>query len=427
MIMNKYTILCILPKKLNNEQTNQCIRNVMDQFCENAKYIFFSEVKNKFHNGKVNIVNLKLLEIYLKKDPEFLITSHDSEVDQKKLKKKINNIFIINKQNLLILQSPWISKKYLPNFDNHIFGKFGERMGGGLRYFPYGFFTQNPGMGIQDSFGHRFTKNLNELKNRKRDHFVIAIFGGSGAYGNNVSRSEMFSNLLEEKLNDDTDLKGFKKFSILNFSQQGALIINQLISYQLYCFEIRPNLVISHDGWNDLINGSISDLFLLKEYKISYLKNLENWAMKLQNVTHLDNKVLVNDVNPLHLVVNAFIDRKLFFKKIVENLGSTFLAVLQPVIYQKKEISKEEEIKIQNEIKHKPELRKLYHTYLPLIYEKTQSIHRKKFKYNLDFQNILDKSKTNINFFEDHVHLSKDGERIVAKVYYEKIKRIISK
>ena len=39
-------------------------------------------------------------------------------------------------------------KNYLPNFDSHIFEKFGERMGGGLRYFPYGFFTQNPGMGI---------------------------------------------------------------------------------------------------------------------------------------------------------------------------------------------------------------------------------------------------------------------------------------
>ena len=49
--------------------------------------------------------------------------------------------------------------------------------------------------------------------------------------------------------------------------------------------------MISHDGWNDLINGSISDLFLLKEYKISYLKTLEDWAKKLQNVTHLQNKI----------------------------------------------------------------------------------------------------------------------------------------
>ena len=425
--MNKYTILCVLPKNINAKQANECIRNVMDQFCENAKFIFFSDMKKKNLNRKISLVSLKLINTYLEKKPKFIITSHDSEIDIKKFRNETINIFIINKKNLLILQSPWISKNYLPNFDSHIFGKFGERMGGGLRYFPYGFFTQNPGMGIQDSFGHRININLNELKKRNNDHFVIAVFGGSGAYGNNVSRMETFVSLLEKKLNNSRDIKKFKKFTILNFSQQASLVINQLISYQLFCFEISPNLVISHDGWNDLINGSISDLFLLKEYKISYLKTLEDWAKKLQNVTHLQNKISKKDINPLHLVINTFIDRKLFFKKIVENLGGTFLAVLQPVIYQKKELSYEEQVKINSEIIQKPELKELYLKYLPLIFKKTLIIHRSKFKYNLDFQSFLNKSKKNTDFFEDHVHLNKNGEKLIANIYYEKIKNIINK
>ena len=50
--------------------------------------------------------------------------------------------------------------------------------------------------------------------------------------------------------------------------------------------------------------------------------------------------------------------------------------MLQPVIYQKKELSYEEQVKINSEIIQKPELKELYLKYLPLIFKKTLIIHR---------------------------------------------------
>ena len=176
--------------------------------------------------------------LFRKKNLNLLLLLMTQKLILKNLGMKLSIYLLLIKKNLLILQKSMDIKNHLLNFDSHIFGKFGERMGGGLRYFLYGFFTQNPGMGIQDSFGHRININLNELKKRNNDHFVIAVFGGSGAYGNNVSRMETFVSLLEKKLNNSRDIKKFKKFTILNFSQQASLVINQLISYQLFVLKL---------------------------------------------------------------------------------------------------------------------------------------------------------------------------------------------
>ena len=79
------------------------------------------------------------------------------------------------------------------------------------------------------------------------------FLGGSACWGYNVLQSESFPEILQNKLNNYQS----KKFAY-NYAQHSYLLNDQFIAFNLFS-KIRPdNIVIMHDGFNDLQFGMIT-------------------------------------------------------------------------------------------------------------------------------------------------------------------------
>ena len=44
-------------------------------------------------------------------------------------------------------------------------------------------------------------------------------------------------------------------FTVLDFGLPGNVVLNEIITYLLHCQDIRPDIVVAHDGFNDLFYG----------------------------------------------------------------------------------------------------------------------------------------------------------------------------
>ena len=50
-------------------------------------------------------------------------------------------------------------------------------------------------------------------------------------------------------------LKTDKEVHVLNLSQPGNVILNQIVNFTLYGHQLAPDIVIAHQGFNDVVNG----------------------------------------------------------------------------------------------------------------------------------------------------------------------------
>ena len=57
--------------------------------------------------------------------------------------KSHQHTYEITDTGIFKLNKHWISDKDLPNFSKTVFGRFGQRTGPGLRFFPYGFYSKS--------------------------------------------------------------------------------------------------------------------------------------------------------------------------------------------------------------------------------------------------------------------------------------------
>lgn len=430
-------VISILPPAVDNKRTKKAIASVIDQFSRVNEIIFVSHKSysakdyTSFRLGKKNkIIEYKSLNNKkLDKNSIYIFQKNDLSDSYEFLKEQ--RYYIQDSDGVLHTQNSWIQKSELPNYDKQIFGKFGERMGRGLRYFPYGFFTQNPGLGKQDTFGHRNETEIETLIDRKKTHKVVAVFGGSAAYGHNAIRRETFPFILEKKLNTYSKKNGLAlEFTIINLAQEAALIINQMISFLLFCHKLKPNFVISHDGWNDLSNGAINDTHLLCDHQIAYLSNTEDWAKKLQNVEWLEpeNYKKFHIKNPKHKVIGAYLERKTNFKTLANAFGSQFISGFQPGYFHKGKLSESEEKNIEQEKLSKPEIQDLFDRRLPELSKAAYKHHQIIFHENsVPFPEIFCKLGANQTLFHDRVHMTPDGEKLIAESYFKHCKETFFK
>ena len=364
---------------------------------------------------------VKLKEIDITVIPVGLLSSWSAD---------LKRLYTQAESGTMTLMAPWTSRADLPDFDQHVFGRLGEKMTGALRYFPYGFFTQNPGMGRQDAFGHRISEDIRMLGRRPKSHIVVAVFGGSAAYGHGLIVQDTFAAKLNERLSADPHvIEKNLKISVVNFSQEAALVLNQTMSFTLFCHRLRPDIVISHDGWNDLANGALDDPWLVSQHDITYNVELERWGQYLQG--HVD--VPVMDLNhplvqsPVHAVVRAYIARKKFFADMVLGLGGCFVAGFQPAAFSKPQVTEEEQNRIDIDSRQKPALQDLLGRRMPVLYEMASSDHDKTFvDWSVNFHTAFAALVSGQHFL-DRVHTLPAADRVIADAYYEKIRLYISK
>ena len=181
---------------------------------------------------------------------------------------------------------------------------------------------------------------------------MIAIFGGSAAFSIYCLHDEMFSSVLEKKINNfHKENNNSISYTVINFGMCSHVVMNEIFTYILFCQEVKPDYIIAHDGANDMISGMISDPYLLNKFNLTYQHELEEWSQKLhetENLSRTQTQMPFHVINLPDNITKAYVERKMQFQRLAESQNCIFIWGLQPLVYSKKSSSIEEMLYFQD-------------------------------------------------------------------------------
>jgi len=229
--------------------------------------------------------------------------------------------------------------------ESNIFSKIAKHHRSQYVLTPYGYTLRHSGYGYINEFGFRVPKDYQKLKNRRKNHKLICFFGNSSCFSMRVRDKELFTNLLEKKLNNyyyDNNIN--QQVTVLNFGMMGHLVLNEIYTYIAFAQELNPDMVFAHHLINDLASGMTNDNLLLKKFHFSYSYFFEEWSLKLhKNDIILRDKIPTrNKINSSQDIINSYYARDNQFKDLIKNNGSRYVSIIQPVSFSKKELSERE-------------------------------------------------------------------------------------
>jgi hypothetical protein len=317
-----------------------------------------------------------------------------------------------------------------PHLERNVFSRLGTRNFRGAAYFfPYnGFYVGHPAaFGPIDEFGFRNAVDRAALEKRPRDHIVIAVFGGSTVWSPCCLQPETFCSVLEGKLWEWLAANGDpRKVSVLNFGVSGHTVLNELITWLLFCHRLRPEIVIAHDLFNDLANGVQTDPDLLNRHDMTYMATMEQWAQRLMGAGNVSLTQASGPGTPIRIpsspqaVARAYLARKRQFSDMVEKSGATFVWGTQPACFAKPAAPAEAEqfAKIRA---LSPQLDPMYRA-LPQLYDMVRNaISQSKIAHPVDVHGAFGRLSAEDDVFVDHAHLNPKGEAVIAGIYAEAI------
>ncbi len=393
------------------------IRNFVEFYFKTKSIV----LKNKdFFNKKLNVKNDDIIVSLKEKN---------QNVHENNFKSFSKNLFFINIDEKRITIRSFDKNNQDFFKESNIFTKLQSDFSKGFFYFPYGFTYKLSGLGDLDEFGFRINNNISELRKRESKHYVIATFGGSAVWSIECLANETFTQNLEFLLNNDKDLKkkGYK-FSCLNFGQSSATIFQSIIYYLLFSSDLRPEFVICHDGWNDLLYGSYTDKYLLREKNFTYSYELEEWALRINGKSSDDykkNEILpyVNKNIPSD-IISAYLFRKKQFMKIVKADNGFFINGVQPTLSDKKKLSLEEKVALNDNLINSTDSWQYIRKNMSNLLEKVIEAYTGDENF-LDFKKVFSKLSPTDTHFVDNIHLTPEGDKVVANEYKKIIKRKI--
>ncbi|MBP2294309.1 SGNH/GDSL hydrolase family protein [Azospirillum rugosum] len=314
-----------------------------------------------------------------------------------------------------------------PHIEQNIFIRMAPRTERGSSYFfPYAtYFSLMPSaFGPVNEFGLRLNVDLRSLETRDPDHRVVVVLGGSSAWSPCCLHEEMFPSLLEERLNAHSRDRGLgTRFTVLNMALPGNTVLNQIITYVLFCHRLNPDIVLTYDGFNDLANGIQTDPHLLNQHDITYLPEWESWAKALMGAKHVSPLQPTTADEPIRVLngpeatVRAFLARKRQLMRMVRDAGAAFVWGIQPSWFGK-EPSPQEHAMFERIRKLWPRALPLYAA-MPRLYELVR-----KHQNVPDDGNLVDVHAhfggygADATLFVDHAHLTPAGDRIVADLFF---------
>lgn len=253
-------------------------------------------------------------------------------------------VYTLEKDGRLRLCAESIDTVESPGLDRHVFNRVGPKSPDGeFYYFPYGYLFKYTGLGPINEFGFRVDGDFMRFADRDPDHKLVVIFGGSAAWSMYSLHDEMFSTRIEDKLNAWCRAAGRReRYSVLNFGMHGHVVLNEILTHVLFTSRIRPDIVLAHDGFNDLVYGMLSDPDLLGSHDITYQYNLEDWGRILHKTQHVPTNQMEAPLgihNIPQLIAKAYATRKQQFRRMVEDSGARFVWGLQPQLLSKAEMS----------------------------------------------------------------------------------------
>jgi hypothetical protein len=314
----------------------------------------------------------------------------------------------------------------IADVEAHTFSRLAPRREAGYYYFPYGYLAHYPGMGPVTSLGFRAGEDWDVLSSRAPSHKLIVVSGGSSVWSQCCLPDEAFPAVLEQLLNEWSGASDRRmRFTVLNFGLFGNLVLHQTINYLLFAERLRPDCVIAHDGFNDLVFGLMSDPWLLTEHSIAYQPQFESWAEALYRAPGRPPPSRRVDPYPLrnlpHVAVRAYIDRKQQLQRIVEAGSTSFVWGLQPCIFSKGALSAAERAIV---AQPPSGIYDRAHARLDVVYE----------QFLAQFRAPSERSFVNCHaafkefggseqLFADYVHTTPAGDRKIAGLYFDVLSR----
>ena len=319
---------------------------------------------------------------------------------------------------------------YLGNKKN-AFHEIASEANDNLSFFPYLNFSHLNSKFGEDSnheYGFRIPDDYQNLANRSQDTRLIAFTGGSSCFGYSSFVGERFTDLLEIKLNENSSGINYK---ILNFAFEGHQIINEMNTYLLFIQKLKPDIIISYTGLNDLTMGMTSDCKMQKEYDISYQYYLEEMAKRISG----SEKTLPCfkrhgfPVSSSSIVVSSFYERLVQFQQLVENAGTKFISVFQPIVHSKIRLSEREELltDLHNSYQANARSAKTKNgvnnaTFIKFLYEKFSLYAQKKgLESFINLHELIRNVDSNISIFNDIAHQSEEGDQVISNLLFEQI------
>ena len=308
-----------------------------------------------------------------------------------------------------------------PNFDNIIFNRMGAKNKDEVFLFPYGFLFRCTGLGSIDKYGFR---KSNKTIDESKKVIKICILGGSAGWGCDNLYSKTFGSLLQKKLNNYLkDNHDSREVSVLNFSQHSYLVVDQMLTYMLHIKKINPDIIILHDGFNDLLFGSMTDPSMLKD-SISYSLVMETISQKIynsnQSLTQKEITAYQCINNPID-VVKSYFDQKNNLIDIIKNSENKtkVISALQPFIMSKNKRSKEEFKYINDNNIFKGQFGEPYSSILYLYEQACKNKDLFDINFHYEFKN------TEESLFSDFCHTNNAGEEFISEIYLKKVIQLI--
>jgi hypothetical protein len=317
----------------------------------------------------------------------------------------------------------FIVNEHNPRFEAQIFNKIARHQG---TYKPYfiqlqWFEHDDDGYGPRDEFGHRFNYEMKTLERRPPHHKVINLYGGSSVNSIFCLPDETGSTVLERILNNYCRDNGIElTFTVLNFGIPSGAILSQMQSYILFSPRVKPDIVVSLDGHNDLIAGLRGNAKLTNDYYITYSGHSEHW---LRNATRSEQVPVeyVDDSsqepadyqgNP-RSSVKAYWKRKEQFMRFVNAEGADFVWALQPLQFGRRLLDEEvARQSYQSSTAGKIDVISALVNMYGIIHDRYTPPDE---CMSLDLHEIFAKRADTDAIFVDNCHLSPDGEAVLGK------------
>ncbi|MBF0333058.1 MAG: hypothetical protein HQL40_05330 [Alphaproteobacteria bacterium] len=234
-----------------------------------------------------------------------------------------------------------------PHSDAHVFNRMAPRglEGTPLAYFfPWGEIYRDTSVGtLSDEFGFRVAPGWRALAKRPPEHKLVVVTGGSAAYSIYCLDDEMFAARLEAKL--DAHCRAHRpetRFTVLNFGKPSVTAFDELTLFNMHCFRLRPDIVISHGGHNDAMFGMLDDPQVVAKARIAYPPHWEEFAQAIHDTKDVA-RTSQDEINALpHTIVRAFIQRRVQYDRIVEAAGGRMVWGMQPLLLGKGGLSEVE-------------------------------------------------------------------------------------
>ncbi len=250
-----------------------------------------------------------------------------------------------------------------------------------------------------DFFGFRNTKHNYDLK-KDKNTILIVMTGGSECAGYSHPNYTIL-----EKIKEGLQKSTSKNVVIINLCMNSYVLSHEIQSYIHLVYNMKPDIVITHSGWNDVLFGSlISKKFIDKG--LIYNKWIELWLEPLyKNLKEYPKKEDMFTVNKgfnSQTLQNAYLELINKYEKIVEANHGKLIVGLQPY---DKFIPKDNMYQLHKHVQK--ELKKISN-----LISKRNNI--------IDFTKFPDLS------FADVVHTDESAVEIVSDAYVNFIKENLS-